>query len=117
MRRRSHNVSTLNVHLVFVTRYRAKTLTAERFEDLALKLIQIAARVDATIIEFNGEEDHVHILVDYPPKTSVSTMVRLFKGITAHDLKILWSHGYYAGSVGTNVEDVKRYIQEQTAPK
>ena len=79
------------------------------------------------IVEFNGEDDHIHILIEYPPKLSISQIVNSLKGISSRYLrrdypelskyKALWSPSYFAvSSGGCPIEKIKEYIQNQKKP-
>ena len=84
--------------------------------------------MDFQILEFNGESDHVHALVEYPPKLSVSQMVNALKGVSSRRYgqagypkpfgkKVLWSPSYFVSSVGgAPIEVLKQYIREQEKP-
>ncbi len=72
-----HVVSALHAHLVFVTKYRLGVL-----DDAMLRCCEVAMRkvcgdFGAELREFNGEADHVHLLVEYPPKVAVPALVAL----------------------------------------
>jgi putative transposase len=121
----AHSVTALNAHLVFVTKYRKKLFTQESLEYLHQTMKDTAQKMGFKIIEFNGEADHVHLLVRYPPKHSVSKLVNHLKGVSSRmyrskypmNSKHLWSPSYFASSVGgAPIEVLKRYIQEQKPP-
>ena len=126
-RRERHGVSVLTVHLVCVTRYRRKV-----FDDAALAWLQGHARrlfekMDCKVMACDGEADHLHLLVEYPPKLSVSVLVNAFKGTSSRRLRqarpdiaakywrgVLWSRSYFAASTGgATLETVKRYVEQQ----
>ena len=129
LRRGRHCVFELNVHLVFVTKYRHSIFTEEH-----LDAIQAAAKVctdfGAHLREFNGERNHVHLLVSYPPKVAVSSLVNSLKGVTSRRLRSmfpeveasyykgqLWSPSYFAASCGgAPLEKLKAYIDAQNRP-
>lgn len=86
---------------------------------------------DAALVEFNGEQDHVHLLLNYPPKVSISALVNSLKGVSSRMLRkefgdfhpwlkrrgVLWSPSYFAASCGgAPIEILKTYIQNQSAP-
>lgn len=86
----------------------------------------------ATLEEFNGEADHVHLLVTYPPQVQLSRLVGSLKGVSARHLRAefrsqlrthlrgdhLWSPSYFAGSVGgAPLAVVKEYILNQKVPE
>ena len=80
------------------------------------------------IREFNGEADHIHCLIEYPPKLSISVMVNSLKGVSSrrygqagfpkpYGKDALWSPSYFVSSVGgASLEVLKRYIQNQEKP-
>jgi putative transposase len=91
----------------------------------------VCSDFEAELKEMDGEGDHVHLLVNYPPKVSVSKMVNSLKGVSSrmirkkygskisgHYLKsALWSPSYFAGSCGGAPLDlIKEYIQNQKTP-
>lgn len=82
----------------------------------------------AELIEFNGEEDHVHLLVHYLPKIALSALVNSLKGVSSRYLRQeftghvnrfimhgrFWSGSYFAGSCGgAPLDIVKQYIEQQ----
>jgi putative transposase len=126
-RRERHSVTDIKMHLVCVTKY-GKPI----FDDDGLKLIEksfreVAASMNFRILEFNGEADHVHALIEYPPKLSISQIVNSLKGVSSRRYGqagyekphacALWSPSYFAVSVGGSpLEVLKRYIKEQSRP-
>ncbi len=67
-----HCVFNLHVHLVFVTKYRKKVFTKRILEQMKSLIERVCTEFEAELVEFDGEVDHVHLLVNYPPKMSVS---------------------------------------------
>ena len=57
----------MHVHLVFVTHYRRKVFDGDTIASLRAIFTKLCADFDATLVEINGEHDHVHLLVEYPP--------------------------------------------------
>ncbi len=126
-RRERHSVTDLKIHLVCVTKYRKGV-----FNDEGLKLIEesfrtVATKMNFQILEFNGEADHVHALIEYPPKLSISQIANALKGVSSRRYgqagnqkphkEALWSPSYFAISVGgAPIEVLKRYIQNQSRP-
>ena len=82
-RRVRHRVSLLHAHLVFVTRYRRAVFTDEMLTSAENTMGTVCAELDAHLVDFNGETDHVHLLVQYPPSLAISTRVQRLKGRTA----------------------------------
>ena len=65
-------VFNLHVHLVLVTKYRRGVLTEDSLNELRRIFTDVCKDFESDLIEFNGEHDHVHLLVNDPPKVSVS---------------------------------------------
>ena len=125
-----HCVFTMHVHLVFVTKYRFKVLPKEILDYMEEIFRHICGKFEAELIEFNGEDDHVHLLVNYPPKMAVSKLVNSLKGVSSRKLRqefpffknrywkgVLWSPSYFASSCGgAPLSIIKQYIEEQQKP-
>ncbi len=121
-------VFAMHVHLVFVTKYRRKVFTQQVMRELKLILGSVCRDFEATLIEFDGEKDHVHLLVNYPPKIPVSKLVNSLKGVSSRLLrnkgypsiqqalwgKSLWSPSYFASSCGgVPISIIRKYIENQ----
>jgi putative transposase len=130
-RRGRHVVSALHVHLVFVTKYRRGVLDAAMLDRCEQIMRAVCADFGTTLAEFNGEDDHVHLLVEYPPKIAVSALVNSLKGVSARRLRQeftgrvnrhsmrghFWSPSYFAASAGGAPPAVLRqYIEGQRRP-
>ena len=122
----------MHVHLVFVTKYRRAVFTKEILDDLRGIFSGVCAKFDAALVEFDGEDDHVHLLVNYPPKVSVSTLVNSLKGVSSRMIRnknypsirkklwggALWSPSYFAGSCGgAPIAVIRQYIEQQQTPR
>ncbi len=117
----------LHVHLVFVSKYRHGVLTPEALESLGEIFEDVCRDFEAELVETNGEEDHVHLLVHYPPKVSVSKLVNSLKGVSSRLLKKkhpelekkywkgkLWSPSYFAGFCGgAPISVIRQYVEQQ----
>ena len=93
---------------------------------------QVSNKLNCKLIEFNGESDHVHVLLDFHPKNSISAVAGCLKSSTARMLKkefpteiskhyggkvSFWSNSYYvASSGGAPIEKLKQYIKNQQSP-
>ena len=86
---------------------------------------EVAKKMNFNVLEFNGEDDHVHALIEYPPKLSISQIVNSLKGVSSRRYgqagykkphpESLWSPSYFAVSVGgAPIEVLKQYIKEQS---
>lgn len=130
-RRGRHVVSALHVHLVFVTKYRRGVLTDQLLTDCETTMRQVCADFSADLVNFNGEHDHVHLLVEYPPKVAVANLVNSLKGVSARRLRYqhtgwvnrhsmrghFWSPSYFAVSAGgAPLETIRAYIDQQRRP-
>jgi putative transposase len=128
-RRERHSVTKLVCHLVFVTKHRRKLFDDSAIEWLKVHFDKVAQTMDCVLIACDGERDHVHLLVEYPPKHSVSVLVNAFKGTSSRLLRqkrrdiaarywkgVLWSPAYFAASAGgAPLERVKQYVEAQRA--
>lgn len=125
-----HCVFKLHVHLVFVTKYRKKVFTNEVLKDLELIFQDVARDFETDIVEMNGEDNHIHLLLNYPPKVSISKLVNSLKGVSSRLIRKqhpqlvqyywkggLWSPSYFAGSCGgAPLSVIKQYIEQQNRP-
>ena len=82
-----HVVFCLNAHLVFTTKRRGKVLAPQHLERLKQIFESVCADFDVELREFNGEWNHVHLLVNYPPKVRLSELVNSLKGVSSRLLK------------------------------
>lgn len=117
------------VHLVLITKYRRDVLTSEMLERIDGIILETCEQMDCELIEFNGEDDHVHIMVNVHPKLAISNLVGKLKGKTSYFLrrefwpqvkkklwgKHFWSPSYCVVSVGgAPINVVREYIENQT---
>jgi putative transposase len=121
----------MHVHLVFVTKYRREVFTKEILDSLRSIFASVCIDFESELVEFNGEHDHVHLLVNYPPKVSVSALVNSLKGVSSRMIRqrrypsirkmlwggALWSPSYFAGSCGgAPIAVIRQYIERQQTP-
>jgi len=121
-------VSLLHVHLVFVTKYRRGVLSERAIEVIHEAMNSVCVDFGAKLVELNGEDDHVHALVEYPPTIALSKLVNSLKGVSSRILRSkefpevqaklygdhLWSPSYFAVSCGgAPLEIVRQYIEDQ----
>ena len=124
-RKSTHTVYDLKVHLVWITKYRYQVLTQQVGMRTREIIRQICDQNDINIIKGVVSKDHVHLYISYPPKLSVSDMVKWFKGRTSRKLqeefpqlgkkywgKHFWAIGYAAFSSGHVTDEM---IQEYLA--
>ena len=82
-----HCMFKLHVHLVFVTKYRRQVFDAAAHETLHAICTKVCQDFEAVLAEINGEEDHVHLLVAYPPTVALSHLVNSLKGVSSRRLR------------------------------
>lgn len=125
-----HCVFNLNVHLVFVTKYRRSIFTSAHLSFMEGVARKVCKDFGAELREMTGERNHVHLLVNYPPKVPVSALVNSLKGVTSRKLRVrfpelesayyqrqLWSPSYFAAACGgAPLEELKKYIEDQDRP-
>ncbi len=78
-----HCVFMMHVHLVFVTKYRRNIFSKKVLQHLEKVFTRVCERFECTLSEFDGEKDHVHLLVNFPPKVSISKLVNSLKGVSS----------------------------------
>lgn len=126
-----HSVTKLVVHLIFTTRYRRKIFTGDMIDTLRTSFESAGEKLDCKIIALDGESDHIHLLVEYAPKLSVSVMVNNLKATASREFRtkypglsprakgagLLWSRSYFAASAGgVTIETLKKYVESQKTP-
>lgn len=82
-----HVVFNLHVHLVFVTKYRGEVFTQAILNDLRTIFEAVCADFEVKLVEFDGEDDHLHLLVEYPPKVAISNLVNSLKGVSSRMIR------------------------------
>lgn len=127
-----HCVFDLHVHLVFITKYRRNVFNEEILNALKSVFTDVCHDFDSQLIECDGEDDHVHLLVNYPPTVSIARLVNSLKGVSSRMIRknhypaikdrlwggALWSPSYFAGSCGgAPIAIVRKYIENQRTPK
>jgi|SRR6516165_2284716 len=129
IRRGRHCVFQLHVHLVFMTKYRKKIFNQDAINRLKVIFTKVCTDFESQLVEVNGEADHIHLLVNYPPKHSVSSLVNSLKGVSSRLLRLerpdlaarywkgmLWSPSYFAASCdGAPISILRNYIEQQQA--
>ena len=130
--RARHSVSALQAHLVLITTYRRPVFTDEMLTFAENTMRTACSDLDVEPVEFNGETDHLHLLLAYPPTIAISTLIQRLKGRTAHPVRHQftgrcvrarmrghpWSPSYFAVSrEGAPLSIIKQYIHGPTASK
>ena len=123
-----HVVFSLQAHIVFVTKYRRGAITGRVREEIINASKEVGSRLDFSIIEADGEDDHIHLIIDYPPKIALSRIIMVLKTNTSRRVREknfpevekalwgnhFWSPSYFACSTGgASLEKVHKYVQDQ----
>jgi len=118
-------------HLVFVTKYRRHVFTHHMLSRMQTLLHETCQQMDCELLEFNGEDDHVHLLISVPPKLSIAVLVGQLKGKSSYFIRQefwdqlkqklwgehLWSPSYCCVTCGgAPLDIVKSYIENQRKP-
>jgi putative transposase len=126
-----HCVSALHAHLVFVTKFRHKVFGDRHLTRMQEIMRAVCGDFQTDLVEFNGQDNHVHLLVNFPPKAAPAKPVNSLKGVSSRRLRQefpdlrrhyyrankLWSGSYFAGSLGgAPLSVVRHYIQQHNRP-
>jgi putative transposase len=120
-------VSDLKIHLVLVTKYRYKVITAKVLERMQEILADTCLKWNCELQQSNGERNHVHMIIEHIPNMNLADFVGNLKTVSSRLIRkefpavkaafrkpVLWKIGYYVGSCGeASLEAVKRYIEQQ----
>jgi putative transposase len=133
LRRGSHVVFSIQLHIVFVTKYRRNVLTQSMLEAMKPVLERVLESNQSILTEFNGESDHVHLLIDLHPDNNISALISSLKSASSRILrqefkaeidKVYWGKAKLwhdskciVSCGGAPLEVVKQYIQEQSGGK
>ena len=122
----SHSKWNCKYHIVFAPKYRRKVFYGQKKVAIGKILRQLCEWKGINIIEAEVCPDHIHMLVEIPPKYSVSQIVGYLKGKSSlmifdmhSNLKYkygnrkFWAEGYYVSTVGLNESTIRKYIREQ----
>ena len=121
----------LHIHLVFATKFRRHVFTKQILDALKIIFPSVCNDFEADLVEFDGEKYHVHLLITYPPKVSISRSVNSLKGVSGRLIRkkkypsilsllwgdALWAPSYFAASCGgAPISIIKQYIEQQNTP-
>lgn len=124
----AHTVYKTQYHIVWVTRFRRKTLVKGVESYLKIKVHEVREHYpDWYFTEIGTDKDHIHLHMEIPPKYSVSFVVETLKKNTSRALRAkfpfldkvywdsggIWSKGYFVSTVGVNEEIIRRYVRMQ----
>jgi putative transposase len=118
----------MHAHLVFTTKYRHPVFTDRHLTRIEEIMRAVCMNFETELTAFNGGTNHIHVLVNFPPKVAVSKLVNSLKGVSSRLLRKefedlwfaywkgerLWSGSYFAGSAGgVPISVVHQYIEQQ----
>lgn len=121
----------LHAHVVFTTKCQRRALTDPILTRCQLVMSEVCRDFRAELRELNGKDNHVHLLIHYPPSVALSRLVNGLKGVQSRYLgrefaghlrnylwgEHLWSPAYFAGTGGgPPLTLVKKYIENQKRP-
>lgn len=121
-------VYSLEYHVVWCVKYRHKILTEQILSALKTILLTVCDEIEVKIIEFNGELDHIHILISCKPTHYIPDVVQKLKGVSSCVLMLqfsnelqrklwgghIWNPSYFIATVSENTESqIKKYIKNQ----
>ena len=122
----SHTKWQCKYHVVFIPKYRRKNLYGVVKKHLGEVFHRLAQQKECWIDEGHIMPDHVHMLINVPPKLAVSSVVGYIKGKSAIHVaryflkrarnyagQQLWARGYFVDTVGRDTEVIRKYIREQ----
>jgi putative transposase len=126
-----HCVFLLHAHLVFTSKSRRTVFEGKHIEALREIFATVCESFGVELTEMDGEHDHVHLLVNFPPQVQLSKLVNSLKGVSSRKLRqrfpeiekrywkgVFWSRSYFAGSVGgAPISVLRQYIENQRTPE
>ena len=127
----ARSVSDMKAHLVLTTKYRRKVLTGLMIDRLKDVVVDLCSKWDCKVIEFNGEDNHIHLLFQYYPQLELPKFIGNIKSVTSRKLrqefseeinkvywkKVLWNESYFIASCGgVTISVLKNYIENQQVP-
>ncbi len=127
------SVYKLTAHVVFVTKYRKKAISETILVRLKEIFTDTLIKWQCCLVEFNGESDHVHLLIDYKPDISLSKLIANLKTVSSrlirrdfpelanqyfHNKPYFWTGAYFVASCGgVTVSQLKKYVENQKTPQ
>ena len=123
----NYSVFLLNYHLVLCTKYRKKVINEEISEKLKNIFVDISSKYGITLVEWNHDKDHVHLLFRVKPNSDLSKMINAYKSASGRKIKnefpdirkYLWKEYFWSRSYcllttgGVTIDVIKKYIENQ----
>ena len=127
------SVYKLTAHIVLVTKYRKKAINQERLIRLQEIFEQTLEKWSCSLVDFNSESDHCHLIVEFKPDIELSKLIANLKTVSSRLIRkeypdlskqyfygqpYFWTGAYFVASCGgVTVEQLKAYVEKQSAPK
>ncbi len=125
------SVYDLNIHLVLVTKHRRKVINKAMLNRLREIFASTCEKWNCNLVHFDGEPDHVHLLIEFPPDVAISKLVNNLKTVSSRLIRrdypgrisqfyqksAFWTGAYFvASSGGVTLEQLKTYVEYQNTP-
>jgi putative transposase len=126
------SVYKLNAHIVLVVKYRRKAINDTILTRLQEIFRETLLKWDCQLLEFNGESDHVHLLIDYKPDKPLSTLIGNLKTVSSRLIRKeypflakqyfygkphFWTGSYFVATCGgVTLSQIKKYVENQASP-
>ena len=124
----NHSKWECKYHVVFIPKYRRKSLYVEIRPEIRKVFRELARRKESEIEEGHVMADHVHMMISIPPKYAVSQVIGYLKGKSAIHIartytgrkknfvgQHFWARGYFVSTVGRDEQVIRDYIRNQEA--
>ena len=127
-----HSIYNLKYHLAVITKYRHKCINKEILNDVNEIFKNLIEGKNGTVIEFNGEPDHIHLLFEVPPQVELAKLVNTLKTVSSRLIRkkhseylkkyywkpVFWSRSYCILTTGgATIEIIEKYIRSQAGVK
>lgn len=128
-RRGAHNLTMLEYHMVFITKYRHKVMKGDIQQFVDKNIREIAEQLKLEVKRLHVDIDHVHFLFTAPPDITISKIANRIKGATSRNVRVnfpelatrnhsvssFWATGYFCTTVGEDAETrIQKYINHHT---
>jgi putative transposase len=129
---KGRSVSDLKAHLVLTTKYRRSVFTKLMLDRMHEIFEDLLGKWECKLIEFNGEENHVHLLFQYLPQMELAKFINNLKTVSSRRMRsefesqidkvyhkeVLWNGSYFIASCGgVTVSTLRKYIENQDSPE
>jgi putative transposase len=129
---KGRSVSDLKAHLVLTTKYRRNVFTKPMLDRMHDIFEDLLGKWECKLVEFNGEENHVHLLFQYLPQMELTKLINNLKTVSSRRLRsefeeqvnkfyykdVLWNGSYFIASCGgVTVSTLRKYIENQDCPE